>query len=33
PAVNPYPGPTGERAQWKWYHPYQPKPPPPHEVN
>ncbi|NVN52956.1 HNH endonuclease signature motif containing protein [Mycolicibacterium hippocampi] len=28
PAVDPYPGPTGERAQWKWYHPYQPKPPP-----
>ncbi|MGB3352296.1 MAG: DUF222 domain-containing protein [Mycobacterium sp.] len=29
PAVDPYPGPTGERAQWKWYHPYQPEPPPP----
>ena len=28
PAVDPYPGPTGERAQWKWYHPYQPEPPP-----
>ncbi|MDZ4268273.1 MAG: DUF222 domain-containing protein, partial [Mycobacterium sp.] len=27
PAVAPYPGPTGERAQWKWYHPYQPPPP------
>ncbi|MDQ2636280.1 MAG: HNH endonuclease [Actinomycetota bacterium] len=28
PAVPPYRGPTGERAQWKWYHPYQPQPPP-----
>ncbi|NVN49898.1 HNH endonuclease signature motif containing protein [Mycolicibacterium hippocampi] len=28
PAVAPYAGPTGERAQWKWYHPYQPQPPP-----
>jgi len=27
PAVRPYRGPTGERAQWKWYHPYQPPPP------
>ncbi len=27
PAVPPYRGPTGERAQWKWYHPYQPPPP------
>lgn len=27
PAVPPYPGPTGERAQWKWYTPYEPKPP------
>ncbi|WP_163887092.1 HNH endonuclease signature motif containing protein [Mycolicibacterium hippocampi] len=27
PAVAPYPGPTGERAQWKWYTPYQPPPP------
>lgn len=27
PAVPPYKGPTGERAQWKWYHPYQPPPP------
>ncbi|GAB3221334.1 HNH endonuclease signature motif containing protein [Mycolicibacterium hippocampi] len=26
PAVAPYPGPTGERAQWKWYTPYQPPP-------
>ncbi|MGB2918899.1 MAG: HNH endonuclease signature motif containing protein [Mycobacterium sp.] len=28
PAVAPYRGPTGERAQWKWYTPYQPPPPP-----
>ncbi|OYN79162.1 HNH endonuclease signature motif containing protein [Mycolicibacterium sphagni] len=28
PDVPPWPGPTGERAQWKWYHPYEPKPPP-----
>ena len=28
PDVGPYPGPTGERAQWKWYTPFQPKPPP-----
>ncbi|MGD9620512.1 MAG: HNH endonuclease signature motif containing protein [Mycolicibacterium sp.] len=28
PPVAPYPGPTGERAQWKWYHPFQPQPPP-----
>jgi hypothetical protein len=28
PAVAPYPGPTGERAQWWWYDPYQPQPPP-----
>ncbi|MGV0991311.1 MAG: HNH endonuclease signature motif containing protein [Mycobacterium sp.] len=28
PAVPPYPGPTGERADWWWYDPYQPKPPP-----
>ncbi len=28
PDVPPYPGPTGERAQWKWYHPFQPQPPP-----
>jgi hypothetical protein len=27
PAVPAYRGPTGERAQWKWYHPYQPPPP------
>ena len=26
PTVPPYPGPTGERAQWKWYTPYQPPP-------
>ncbi len=28
PAVPPCPGPTGERAQWWWYDPYQPQPPP-----
>ncbi|WP_163802258.1 HNH endonuclease signature motif containing protein [Mycolicibacterium anyangense] len=28
PEVRPYPGPTGERAQWKWYQPYEPQPPP-----
>ena len=28
PAVKPCPGPTGERAQWWWYQPFQPQPPP-----
>ena len=28
PNVPPCPGPLGERAQWKWYTPYEPKPPP-----
>ncbi|MGY4654595.1 DUF222 domain-containing protein [Mycobacterium sp. URHB0021] len=28
PAVPPYPGPTGERAHWWWYQPFQPQPPP-----
>jgi Domain of unknown function (DUF222)/HNH endonuclease len=28
PAVAPCPGPTGERAQWWWYQPFQPQPPP-----
>jgi hypothetical protein len=28
PAVPPYPGPTGERADWWWYEPFQPQPPP-----
>ena len=28
PAVAPYPGPTGERADWWWYQPFQPQPPP-----
>jgi hypothetical protein len=28
PAVPPCPGPTGERADWWWYDPYQPHPPP-----
>ena len=28
PQVPPYPGPTGERAQWLWYQPFQPQPPP-----
>ncbi|MDW5610016.1 HNH endonuclease signature motif containing protein, partial [Mycolicibacterium sp. D5.8-2] len=27
PAVAPYQGPPGERAQWKWYTPFQPPPP------
>ncbi|UXA13674.1 HNH endonuclease [Mycobacterium sp. SMC-8] len=27
PKVAPYPGSSGERAQWKWYHPYEPPPP------
>ncbi|MCC9184488.1 hypothetical protein LOC73_28225, partial [Mycolicibacterium mageritense] len=26
--VPPYPGPTGEHADWWWYTPYQPQPPP-----
>jgi hypothetical protein len=29
PAVPPWPGPTGERADWWWYQPFQPQPPPP----
>lgn len=28
PVVPPCPGPTGERAQWKWYQPFEPKAPP-----
>ncbi|MBO0678535.1 DUF222 domain-containing protein [Mycolicibacterium sp. S2-37] len=28
PAVKPCPGPTGERADWWWYDPFQPQPPP-----
>ena len=28
PTVPPCPGPTGERAQWWWYQPFQPQPPP-----
>ncbi|WP_258043625.1 hypothetical protein, partial [Mycobacterium kansasii] len=24
----PYPGPIGERADWWWYDPFQPQPPP-----
>ncbi|MDM4139156.1 MULTISPECIES: HNH endonuclease signature motif containing protein [Mycobacterium] len=28
PTVAPCPGPTGERAQWWWYTPFQPQPPP-----
>ena len=28
PAVQPYKGPTGERADWWWYDPFQPQPPP-----
>ncbi|MGN6334674.1 DUF222 domain-containing protein, partial [Mycobacterium sp.] len=28
PAVAPCPGPTGERANWWWYEPFRPQPPP-----
>jgi hypothetical protein len=28
PAAAPYTGPTGERADWWWYDPFQPQPPP-----
>jgi hypothetical protein len=28
PKVPPFPGPTGERADWWWYDPFQPQPPP-----
>ncbi|MGZ8802036.1 MAG: DUF222 domain-containing protein, partial [Mycobacterium sp.] len=28
PSVAPCPGPTGERADWWWYQPFQPQPPP-----
>ncbi|WP_041782055.1 HNH endonuclease signature motif containing protein [Mycolicibacterium chubuense] len=28
PAAAPYKGPTGERADWWWYEPFQPQPPP-----
>jgi hypothetical protein len=28
PAVAPCPGPTGERADWWWYQPFRPQPPP-----
>jgi hypothetical protein len=28
PDVRPWPGPTGERADWWWYEPFQPQPPP-----
>jgi Domain of unknown function (DUF222)/HNH endonuclease len=28
PDVPPYPGPSGERADWWWYDPFQPQPPP-----
>ncbi|MFN3007715.1 HNH endonuclease signature motif containing protein, partial [Mycolicibacterium wolinskyi] len=28
PAVPPCPGPTGQRADWWWYEPFQPQPPP-----
>jgi hypothetical protein len=27
PDAPPYRGPIGERAQWKWYHPFEPKRP------
>ncbi|WP_231974959.1 hypothetical protein, partial [Mycobacterium sp. E1747] len=26
--VPPWPGPLGERADWWWYDPFQPQPPP-----
>ncbi|WP_231743313.1 hypothetical protein, partial [Mycobacterium sp. GA-2829] len=26
--VDPYPGPSGERADWWWYTPFEPKAPP-----
>lgn len=29
PTVAPCRGPSGERAQWRWYDPFQPQPPPP----
>ncbi|MEV3903562.1 DUF222 domain-containing protein [Mycobacterium sp. NPDC050551] len=29
PGVPPCPGPTGERADWWWYSPFEPQPPPP----
>jgi hypothetical protein len=28
PDVPPWPGPLGERADWKWYQPFEPHPPP-----
>ncbi|MGZ6777732.1 MAG: hypothetical protein ACXVGO_01925, partial [Mycobacterium sp.] len=28
PAVAPCPGSSGERADWWWYEPFQPQPPP-----
>lgn len=28
PAVPPCPGPLGQRADWWWYDPFQPQPPP-----
>jgi hypothetical protein len=28
PPVPPCPGPTGERADWKWYQPFEPQPTP-----
>jgi uncharacterized protein DUF222/HNH endonuclease len=28
PSVAPCPGPTGERADWWWYQPFEPQPPP-----
>jgi hypothetical protein len=33
PAVAPCPGPTGERADWWWYTPFQPQPQPPPTTN
>jgi hypothetical protein len=31
PAVKPCRGPLGERADWWWYDPFEPQPPPPSE--
>jgi hypothetical protein len=33
PSVPPCPGPTGERADWWWYEPFQPQAPPPPQTN
>ena len=33
PAVRAYPGATGERADWRWYEPFAPQPPPVNQVD